>query len=67
MILFKTKTFSSLLLACTCSMAGMAQVSSDSPVRQVKISGYVGGRIADCIEHRVKVQDVDHRTVSSPE
>ena len=31
-----------------------------SPVKQVKISGYVGTRITDCIEHRVKAQDVDH-------
>ncbi len=36
------------------------QVGNDSPVKQVKISGYVGTRITDCIEHRVKAQDVDH-------
>ena len=59
MIPFKVKTFS-FLLACACSTAGMAQVVNDSPVRQVKISGYVGTRIADCIERRVKAQDVDH-------
>lgn len=41
MIPFKVKTFS-FLLACACSTAGMAQVVNDSPVRQVKISGYVG-------------------------
>ena len=56
---FKVKTFS-FLLACACSTAAMAQVVNDSPVRHVKISGYVGTRIADCIEHRVKAQDVDH-------
>ncbi|MCS2917151.1 hypothetical protein NXW71_01295 [Parabacteroides merdae] len=59
MIPFKVKTFS-FLLACACSTAGMAQVGNDSPVKQVKISGYVGTRITDCIEHRVKAQDVDH-------
>lgn len=59
MILFKVKTFS-FLLACACSASGMAQVVNNSPVKQVKISGYVGTRIADCIEHRVKAQDVDH-------
>lgn len=53
MIPFKVKTFS-FLLACACSTAGMAQVGNDSPVKQVKISGYVGTRITDCIEHRVK-------------
>lgn len=58
MIPFKVKTFS-FLLACACSTAGMAQVGNDSPVKQVKISGYVGTRITDCIEHRVKAQDVD--------
>ena len=49
MIPFKVKTFS-FLLACACSTAGMAQVGNDSPVKQVKISGYVGTRITDCIE-----------------
>lgn len=68
MIPFKVKTFS-FLLACACSTAGMAQVGNDSPVKQVKISGYVGTRITDCIEHRVKAQDVDHlvRTIRPPE
>ena len=50
----------SILLACSCSMTGVAQIVNNSSVKQVKISGYVGTRIDDCIAHRVKTQDVDH-------
>ena len=40
--------------------AAMAQVAVDSPVSRVRLGGYVGSRIDDCIEYRVKGQDVDH-------
>ena len=29
-------------------------------VEQIKITGYLGQRMDECIEHRVKGQDVDH-------
>ena len=57
--LFKSKAFFSLLL-CALSATSMAQVVKDSPVRMVRMSGYVGERIDACIEHRVKAQDVEH-------
>lgn len=41
-------------------MSAWAQVPTQSSVTHVRISGYVGERIDDCIEHRVKTQDVDH-------
>lgn len=56
---FKATTFF-LLLACADPSTAMAQTADKSPIKQIKISGYVGTRIADCIEHRVKAQDVDH-------
>lgn len=36
------------------------QVSLSSPVKELKIKGYLGERIDACIETRVKGQDVDH-------
>ena len=57
--LFKSKAFFSLLF-CALSVTSMAQVVKDSPVRMVRMSGYVGERIDACIEHRVKAQDVEH-------
>lgn len=52
----------SLWLACASSLAlsVFAQVPDKSPIKQIKISGYVGSRIDDCIMHRVKAQDVEH-------
>ncbi|MCD7851092.1 MAG: hypothetical protein LUH63_16015 [Parabacteroides sp.] len=58
-ILSSVKTIS-ILLACACSMTGVAQIANNPSVKQVKISGYIGTRIDDCIAHRVKAQDVDH-------
>ncbi len=57
--LFKSKAFFSLLL-CALSATSMAQVVKDSPVLMVRMSGYIGERIDECIEHRVKAQDVEH-------
>lgn len=37
-----------------------AQVTMPPAVKQIKIDGYVGQRINQCILHRVKDQDVDH-------
>lgn len=34
--------------------------SAFAQVKELKISGYLGTRIDDCIEHRVKAQDVEH-------
>lgn len=34
--------------------------SAFAQVKDLKISGYLGSRIDDCIEHRVKAQDVEH-------
>ena len=42
------------------SYTAQAQIAVESPIKQVKIAGYVGERIDDCIEHRVKAQDVEH-------
>lgn len=50
----------SLLFICSMTYTGKAQVDNMSPVKHVKIAGYVGGRIDDCIGRRVKAQDVDH-------
>ena len=47
-------------LFCLGMAAGSAQSVADSPVKQIKIAGYIGQRIDDCITHRVKAQDVDH-------
>ena len=37
-----------------------AKIAVNSSVESVKIGGYVGRRIDDCIEKRVKAQDVEH-------
>lgn len=50
----------SLFFLCACVYSGSAQKENTSAVRHVKIGGYVGGRIDDCINRRVKAQDVDH-------
>lgn len=36
-----------------------AQVVGDSPLKHVKLAGYVGNRIDDCILHRIKGQSVE--------
>ena len=53
----------SILVAVVATMAvasASAQMSVDSRVESVKIGGYLGGRIDDCIEHRVKPEDWNH-------
>ena len=45
----------------TSAYAVSAQELSD--IGSVSIDGYVGNRIADCINTRVKGQDVEHLTV----
>ena len=47
------------LLALMC-VPTQAQIAVDSSVESVKIGGYVGRRIDECIEKRVKAQDVEH-------
>lgn len=54
------KSFLLTPIAFICLQPAMAQQSSVNPAAQLKISGYVGERINDCITHRVKGQDVDH-------
>ena len=48
------------VLAILLAAGVSAQIAVDSKVESVKIGGYLGGRIDDCIEHRVKPQDWDH-------
>ena len=48
------------VLATLLAVGVSAQIAVDSKVESVKIGGYLGGRIDDCIEHRVKPQDWDH-------
>ena len=50
----------SCLFFCFCACCMNAQVRNTDPVRQLRISGYLGQRIDACIEYRVKTQDVDH-------
>ena len=47
-------------LFCLGTAVGSAQSTVYSPIKQIKIAGYIGQRIDDCITHRVKAQDVDH-------
>ena len=49
-------------LAAALLVAGSAtaQIAVNSPVKSVRIDGYIGSRIDACIEHRVKAQDVEH-------
>ena len=54
------KRLFSLIASVALAATAMAQVAVDSPVSRVRIGGYIGSRIDDCIENRVKAQDVDH-------
>ena len=57
------RNLKSILVAVVATMAvasASAQMSVDSRVESVKIGGYLGGRIDDCIEHRVKPEDWNH-------
>ncbi len=56
----KTKLVIPSLVLCLSASSVWAQLPFDTSLKEVKIAGYVGGRIDDCIEHRVKAQDVDH-------
>ena len=42
------------------SVAAEAQIAVNSPVESVKIGGYIGTRIDDCIAQRGKAQDWEH-------
>jgi len=42
------------------SIPALGQTGTIPAVKNTKINGYLGQRIDDCIEHRVKAQDVDH-------
>ena len=55
----KAKLVIPSLLVYGCNACPVCK-SCQVPVTYIKLSGYVGGRIDDCIEHRVKAQDVDH-------
>ena len=52
----------SLMLVAALFVAGSAsaQIAVNSPIKQVRLDGYIGSRIDACIEHRVKAQDVEH-------
>ena len=54
------KTLLATALAAMSVATLSAQIAVDSKVESVKIGGYLGGRIDDCIEHRVKTEDWDH-------
>ncbi len=54
----KSATWSLTFLMASPAMAQLS--TTPSAVEQIKITGYVGSRIDDCIAHRVKEQDVDH-------
>lgn len=56
----KAKLVIPSFLLCMAVMPVLSQIPVNSPVTYIKLSGYVGERIDDCIEHRVKAQDVDH-------
>ena len=49
-----------LVAALVVAGSVQAQIAVNSPVSKVHIDGYIGSRIDDCIEHRVKAQDVEH-------
>lgn len=52
-----------LLMVFSCPICAGGNIShaktAELKVKSVKINGYVGGRIDDCILHRVMGQDVD--------
>lgn len=55
----RVKKYLIFFMGCLCTLFGMAKTVNTSYVRQIKISGYVGKRIDDCIKYRVKAQDVN--------
>ena len=54
------KVFFATLCSLLFSVATEAQIAVNSPVENVKIGGYIGTRIDDCIAQRVKAQDWEH-------
>lgn len=50
----------SFILTTASVLPAISQKDNPAFLKQLKIHGYVGGRIDDCITHRVKAQDVDH-------
>ncbi len=54
---------STLFAIFACSICAGGNIgrakTAELKVKSVKINGYVGGRIDDCISHRVMEQDVD--------
>lgn len=50
--------FKGILLSLIFS--SVVSTNAFSQVKELKISGYLGNRIDECIEHRVKAQDVEH-------
>lgn len=48
------------LFAALLTPLAQAQIAVNSPVESVRIGGFVGSRIDDCIAHRVKAQDWEH-------
>lgn len=54
-----SKIVLSLLCGC-CSVYAFAAKEETPSITSIKLSGHIGRRIDDCIEKRVKSQDVDH-------
>ena len=49
-----------VLLLGLCAWASLPVLGQESRVEDIRIGGFVGGRIHTCIEQRVKSQDVEH-------
>ena len=59
MLFSKIKVVAVAVATMLC-LPSQSQIAVDSSVESVKIGGYVGRRIDECIEKRVKAQDVEH-------
>ena len=49
-----------VLLLGLCAWSSLSVLGQESRVEDIRIGGFVGGRIHTCIEQRVKSQDVEH-------
>ena len=49
-----------VLLLGLCAWGSLPVLGQESRVEDIRIGGFVGGRIHTCIEQRVKSQDVEH-------
>ena len=49
-----------VLLLGLCVWGSLPVLGQESRVEDIRIGGFVGGRIHTCIEQRVKSQDVEH-------